>query len=169
MKNIYRIILVSITLLLTASSINGYATEKGDQGNRPSHEELQLQKIAFYSSELKLTTKEAEKFWPLYNEFWEERGKAHKTTMAAFKKIEESCNNNASDQEIKRYAQEYLDSFSKEAELPKQYFSKFLEILPVEKAAKVFLTEEKFRRMLIKQLRHGDKQHPAGKTEKGKE
>lgn len=129
----------------------------------PSPESIQMQKIAFYTAELDLTTQEAEKFWPLYNEFWDARGKARKETMDALKKLNINLEEESdiTDTEIKKLSEIYLANYEAEAELMSEYFVKFQKILPIKKAAKIFSTEEKFRRMLIKQLRHaphkGDK------------
>ncbi len=123
---------------------------------RPSMEEVQMQKIAFFTSELQLTTQEAEKFWPLYNELWDERGKARKETMDALKELKAAleAKPEKSDSEIKKLSDIYLANYAMEAELLDEYFDKFQKILPIKKAAKILYAEEKFRRMLIKQLRH---------------
>lgn len=121
-----------------------------------SPEEIQMQKIAFYSQELQLTPEEAQKFWPLYNEYWEVCGKARTRTVLALKALNEAtkAGSSTSDSEIDKLTNEYFASYKAESELPVQYFEKFKKILPVKKAARIFHTEEKFRRILIKQFRN---------------
>ena len=115
-----------------------------------------MQKIAFFTAELQLTPQEAEKFWPLYNELWNERGKARKETMEALKNLKNALESQPEkgDSEIKKLSDIYLANYAVEGELMSDYFDKFLKIIPVKKAAKILYAEEKFRRMLIKQLRH---------------
>lgn len=127
----------------------------------PTGEEIQMQKIAFFTSELQLTPQEAEKFWPLYNQLWEERGKARKETMIALHNLTQAVEAEPAkgDSEIKKLSDIYLANYAMEAELLEEYFSKFEKILPIKKAAKILYAEEKFRRMLIKQLRHRPKGH----------
>ena len=122
----------------------------------PSGEQIQMQKIAFFTSELQLTPQEAEKFWPLYNQLWEERGQARKETMVALHNLTQAVEAEPAkgDAEIKKLSDIYLANYAMESELLKDHFSKFEKILPVKKAAKILYAEEKFRRMLIKQLRH---------------
>lgn len=127
----------------------------------PSGEQIQMQKIAFFTSELQLTPQEAEKFWPLYNQLWEERGKARKETMIALHNLTQAVEADPAkgDSEIKKLSEIYLANYAMESELLKDHFSKFEKILPVKKAAKLLYAEEKFRRMLIKQLRHRPQGH----------
>lgn len=122
----------------------------------PSGEEIQMQKIAFFTSELQLTPQEAEKFWPLYNQLWEERGKARKETMVALHNLTQAVEAEPvkGDSEIKKLSEIYLANYAMESELLREHFNKFEKILPISKAAKILYAEEKFRRMLIKQLRH---------------
>lgn len=121
-----------------------------------NQDEIQMQKIAYYSQQLQLTTEEAQLFWPLYNEYWAECGKARKKTIEALRALNEATapESKATDSEIQRLAQEYFSNYRAESDLPAKYFEKFAKILPVKKAAKVFHTEEKFRRILIKQFRN---------------
>ncbi len=145
-----------LLVALVANFANLYA--QPDKHPKPDHfmEEIQMQKIAFFTSELKLTPQEAEKFWPLYNELWEERDKARKETMSALKNLKAAleAEPEKGDSEIKRLSEIYLANYAMEAELINEYFNKFQKILPIKKAAKILYAEEKFRRMLIKQLRH---------------
>ena len=125
------------------------------QTARPS-EDVQMQKIAFYTQELKLTPEEAQKFWPLYNEYWELCGKARTMTMHSLQALNNATNeeSTATEAEIDRLTNEYLANYKAESELPAKYFDKFKKILPIKKAARIYYTEEKFRRMLIKQFRN---------------
>lgn len=159
MKRIYS------TLMIVAFLLIGMATSQAavpadectiQPTHKATHEEIQMQKIAFYSQQLKLTTSEAEKFWPLYNEYWEACGNARTKTAHALKALEDATapGSNMSDSEIEALADAYFSSFKAESQLPVTYFEKFKKILPTKKAAKIFYTEEKFRRILIKQFRN---------------
>ena len=43
------------------------------QNRRVQREEIEAQKRAYFTEKLNLTVEEAEKFWPLYNEFQDKR------------------------------------------------------------------------------------------------
>ena len=162
MKNLnYKFSFIIVALLvLLSGNIQELRADGGKAGHpqpqHPSYEEIQMQKIAFFTAELQLTPQEAEKFWPLYNELWNERGKARKETMGALKNLKNALESQPEkgDSEIKKLSDIYLANYTVEGELMSDYFDKFLKIIPVKKAAKILYAEEKFRRMLIKQLRH---------------
>ncbi|MBQ8034889.1 MAG: hypothetical protein IJ267_07155 [Bacteroidales bacterium] len=162
MKNLnykFSFIIVALLVLLSGNiqELRADGVKAGHpQPQHPSYEEIQMQKIAFFTAELQLTPQEAEKFWPLYNELWNERGKARKETMEALKNLKNALESQPEkgDSEIKKLSDIYLANYTVEGELMSDYFDKFLKIIPVKKAAKILYAEEKFRRMLIKQLRH---------------
>lgn len=142
---------------LTAQETQHKSGNSGEtKGAYSTPEEIQTQKIAFFTQELQLTTQEAEKFWPLYNEYWNARGNVRKGTMNALKALNDALEATPakSDSEIKKLSEAYLANYAKDASLLNEYFTKFQTVLPIKKAAKIFNAEEKFRRILIKQLRH---------------
>ena len=155
-----------ITLIIILAAYFGNCQDvhaQNKQQAHPSTEEVQMQKIAFFTAELQLTPSEAEKFWPLYNQLWDERGKARHETMEALRNLKSALEDGSDkgDSEIKKLSDIYLANYAMEAELLEEYFNKFQKIIPIKKAAKIFYAEEKFRRMLIKQLRnhHGTQGH----------
>lgn len=128
--------------------------DQSHQTSRPSREEINAQKIAFFTQELNLTAQEAEKFWPVYNESWRERGKARHETMANLNKLNKALEDaDVSDTQIQTLSDAYIKSFKREGDIYISYFNDFKKILPLRKAVKVFSAEEKFRVILIKQLR----------------
>lgn len=134
---------------------DGKTVENLQQKKTTTPEEIQTQKIAFFTQELELTPKEAEKFWPLYNEFWDMRGQARKQTITALKELNKALKAEPakSDSEIKRLSEIYLANYVAEGELLSEYFVKIQKTIPIKKAARIFYAEEKFRHILIKQLR----------------
>ena len=127
----------------------------GKPGKFPSKEELQSQKIAFFTQELELTPEEAQKFWPVYNA-------VSKKTQAAKKQINDCLKNlhkaldaetPVSDYEIKSLMNNYFKACEEEITLQSKNFEELSKVLPVDKAAKTFSLEERFRIMLIRHLR----------------
>ncbi len=160
----FTIVALFVIALTTLSISTSYAQQKqkcNSSAKHPSGEQIQMQKIAFFTAELQLTTQEAEKFWPLYNKLWEERIRARKETMVALHKLTQAVEAEPAkgDSEIKKLSEIYLATYAMESELLKEHFSEFEKILPVKKAAKILYTEERFRRVLIKQLRHHSPSH----------
>lgn len=144
---------------LGTNTENSKSSDQEQEGHkRPSKQEIMSQKIAFFTQELSLTPQEAEKFWPVYNKSWHARGSARRATMENLEKLNEAleADTPVSDIQIQALSDAYIDSFKKEGEVFISYFNNFKKILPLRKAVKVFSAEEKFRVMLIKQLRGKD-------------
>lgn len=121
----------------------------------PSKEELQSQKIAFFTQELELTPQEAQKFWPVYNEAGKKLQAARKEINTSLKELHNALKGEepASDSEVKLLMNKYFKACEKEIDVQAEIFEEISKVLPVQKAAKTFSLEEKFRVMLIRQLR----------------
>ena len=64
MKNIQKITIISLALLLSASVFG-----QKQNNSKPNREKIKAMKVGFITEKLDLTTAEAQKFWPVYNEF----------------------------------------------------------------------------------------------------
>ena len=56
-------------ILLLLVMLGSFAGIKAQDGNDTRAEKIQALKIAFITQKLQLTTQEAEKFWPVYNQY----------------------------------------------------------------------------------------------------
>jgi hypothetical protein len=151
----------TLILLLVLSGVGHVAFAQPDDDPKQSKAEyIKAQKIAFISTELALTPEEAEKFWPIYNEYdakMDEIRKERKGYMKELKTINELSADRAYE-----LTELILNTDTKEAALRKEYLSKFAEVLDKKKAAKVFYAEEKFKRELLKEIR--DHEHDGPKS-----
>jgi hypothetical protein len=132
---------ITLALLVLGTSLGSIAQEKGEEVKRESKK---VQKIAFISTKLELTTAEAEKFWPVYNASEAEfklLKKEHKAAMGEKKKISEM-----SDTEVEKLLDTGLEIQQKELEIRKKYLVKFKEVLPIKKVAKLTRIEHEFRK-----------------------
>jgi len=108
-------------------------------------DKIRAAEIAYLAQKLDLTPDEAQKFWPVYNQYTKEveiliaernnRATAAKTTS----------NEPKADPELK-YEQRMLD-------IKNHYDKEFQKVLPSNKAGSVFRSEREFRVILIKQLK----------------
>lgn len=121
----------------------------------PTKEELQSQKIAFFTQELELTPQEAQKFWPVYNEGNKKLHAARKQINVSLKDLNNALKDEekVSDAQIKSLMNNYFKACEEEIEVQSELFEEISKVVPVEKAAKTFSLEERFRVMLIRQLR----------------
>jgi len=138
-----------ILVLLLMTSFIGLS-----QNKKPTKEEIKAQKIAFLTTELNLTEKESEKFWPIYNEYDAKmmaNRKAHRQVMKKLKKFEE-----LSEDEAYSLSEKIITLEEERAQIRKTYLVKFAKVLGKKKGAKVFYAEEKFKRELFRKIRKGN-------------
>ena len=113
------------------------------------HERVQAEKIAFLTTKMELTSEEAEKFWPLYNEMEKERGEAFSATMKAYKALQKALEQGASQKEIGALLEKYTNAIKDSRSVEAKYTPIFRKVISVEKVAKLYIGEEEFRRTQI--------------------
>jgi hypothetical protein len=116
------------------------------------YEKFKSQKIAFITEKLNLTPREAQEFWPVYNEYEKQR----MTLQQNRRSLEEKTRDekiNMTDQEIIKMTRSITATIKKEAELTETYNEKFLQILPPQKVLLLFRAEGQFRAHMFEQYR----------------
>lgn len=124
-------------------------------------ERLNAYKIAFFTRSLNLTTQEAEKFWPVYNEFQNRRTEIQQERALLNRKINQS-GMTMSDAEKTEAADNLINLDLKEANLSVEYHKKFKEILPPAKVLRLYQAENQYRQQLLNELR--DNNRPAAQN-----
>lgn len=118
--------------------------QQGTGKSREEHRaEIQSLKIAFMTQALSLTSAESERFWPVYNEYWRERGKLAHQKHTLYDKIESQV---ATQAEI----DQFVGLEQSEAALIAKYAARIAKVTSVDKAAKTFVAEDKFKGTLLR-------------------
>ncbi len=118
----------------------------------PNLERLNAYKIAFFTKRLNLTSQEAERFWPVYNEFQDKKNDIQKQRMF----IGRSFNQNPaimSDKELTEAGDKMIALQIEEANLALEYHKKFKEILPPIKVLRLYQAENQYKLQLLNELR----------------
>lgn len=144
---------VLYTVLLFFSSVPVFAQPQNDDG-KGWKDRIMSEKIAFLTTEANITPEEAQKFWPVYNQIWEERWAARRDVMESFRKLDIAIKENKGSKEISRLLDIYLAKIDIMTENDKKAAERFKQILPTEKVARIYVSEEKFRRQQIHKLHH---------------
>jgi len=121
------------TLTVLLISITGFAFAQEQQPDPKQEEKIQALEIAFISRKLDLTPDEAQKFWPIYNEYKKE---VRQVTM----------NERNNPDEIVR-EQKILD-------VRKKYSGRFVGVIGQPRMNKFFQAEREFRGVLLNQLKN---------------
>ncbi|EIA07853.1 hypothetical protein HJ01_02721 [Flavobacterium frigoris PS1] len=117
-------------------------------------EQIKALKVAFLTTELDLTTKEAEKFWPVYNTFDDKQFEIRHLKMKAYKQRmgEADLNRMTESQAVLLLTQ--MENTDEELFLLRKNYTKNLrKVLPAVKIIKLRISEEGFNRKLLHQYR----------------
>lgn len=115
-------------------------------------ERFQAQKVAFFTERMDLSSKEAEKFWPVYNDYNNRKEKLEEESRSLLRYMAKN-QHNMSDGEIKESLDKYLKNQEIIHQLMLDYHKKYLEILPPAKVVRIYTTENMYRTFLLNQLR----------------
>ncbi len=123
------------TLMIMLFSIAGAAIAQEQQPDPKDEEKIQTLEIAFISRKLNLTTDEAQKFWPVYNEYKRDM----RQVMIAQK------NNPHKD---------VIDNEQRIIDVRKKYRDRFVGVIGQPRMNKFFQAEREFRGVLLNQLKN---------------
>lgn len=152
MKRIFFIVLI-------ISVFSGLAHSQDNMADR-----VKALRAEVYTRVLNLSSEEAEKFWPVFNEYTENRENLQKQLKP------EGDLDGMSDQEVEEYVKKYFEIRQKEFDLEKELVAKLRKVLPVRKIAKLPMAEREFRESLLKRLqelrerRQEMRKNPGGKN-----
>jgi hypothetical protein len=142
MKFLYKHIIILVLTLLS-----GFVAA---QSKADKKEQIASFRVAFITKELNLSSKEAQLFWPVYNEYQDKLESLRATRRKENKKL---ALETMTDQEAEQFIDAETDFKVSEANLQKQYYNRFKQSLPLKKVALLIKAEEDFKRELLKQLK----------------
>jgi len=122
------------------------------RGQNPNMEKLNAYKIAFFTRRLNLTSQEAEKFWPVYNEFQDKRNSIQIERQALNRNFNQN-ELNMSDKEMIEAGDKHVSLQVQEAALAQEYHKKFREILSPAKVIRLYQAENQYRLQLLNELK----------------
>lgn len=147
MKTIINTLIVAALMLM--GNATAQAQEKPDENWK---ERIMSEKIAFLTMELNITPEEAQAFWPVYNVVNQELDQARAEIMKSFKELKEATEAGKSAKELSQLLDKHIQAKSRMDEIDNSTLESFKKVLPMEKIAKLYVAEEKFRRNHISKL-----------------
>jgi len=142
-------ILAALIILLTA----------GVSAQNPNRERLESYKIAFFTQRLNLTPTEAEKFWPLYNQYQEKKIKIQQERMLLNKKFNQETTT-LSDEEMTVMGDKIVELEILEAELSMTFHKHIKAVLPPAKVLRFYQAENQYKMQLLNQLQDRRQERP---------
>jgi len=123
-------------LLILLVVFGSFATGKAQDGGETRAEKIQSLKIAFITQKLQLTPDEAQKFWPVYNQY----------------------QNDVQNLQLGRKSGNVIEDEQKLLDIRKKYLSSFEKLIGPQKTNNLFNAERDFRAILIRRLQNHNQQ-----------
>lgn len=123
----------------------------------PNLEKLNNYKIGFFTKKLNLTSEEAEKFWPIYNDYQAQRNQIQLEKL----KLNRNFNQNGSslsDNQLEDIADKYVDCLVQESNLAVAFHGKLKEVLPPVKVIRYYQAENQYKVQLLNELQNARQQ-----------
>lgn len=140
-----------LPLLLFLTSFSIFA-----QGGKidEKREKIKAFKVSFLTTELELTSTEAEKFWPIYNAYDDKQYELKYLKMKTYlKQLKDENLKNLSDKEATTLLSQ-IESTDKEIyQLREKYMSNLKKVLSAKKILLLKKSEDDFNRKLLQQYR----------------
>ena len=140
-----------LSLLVLFVSFSFYAqSDKTDE----KREKIKAYKISFLTTELDLSSSEAEKFWPIYNAYDDKQFELRHDKMKTYwRKLDDNNVNSISEKEAAKLLSQ-IESTDKELYLLREkYMANLKKILSSKKILKLKKSEDDFNRKLLKQYK----------------
>ncbi len=143
---------LATTILACLFYLPATAQSKGNARQQEKKENIEAMKIAFLTKKLDLTPEEAQKFWPVYNQYTDKLQELRKKRRQDGREAKQNMDD-LSDKEIEQIIDADLAAKQKELDIQKEYNVKFKAILPIKKVAKLYAAEEQFKMVLLDKLK----------------
>ncbi|GAA0729535.1 hypothetical protein GCM10009430_39800 [Aquimarina litoralis] len=137
-----------LLLCLVIFTVNFSFGQRGPRGK------VKALKIAYITEQLDLSTKEAQQFWPIYNEHEEAMENLKRNERKSIRAIKEANGlENISEQEAEDFLTNYVSTEEKKFLARKQLIKNLSNVIPNKKILKLVKAEMDFNKRLLKQLR----------------
>lgn len=141
---------ILLTTLLLFVSFAGFTQDEPSK-----KEQIKALKTAFITTELELTSAEAEKFWPIYNAFEEKQFELRHEKIRSYQNRLEKDLSTISEKEAAQMLAKIEATEDELHQLRKKFNSDIKDVLSAKKIIKLRKAEENFHRKLLKQYRGG--------------
>ena len=134
-------------MILSMTALFALTTVMAQPGERK--EKLEALKRQYITTELELTVAEAEKFWPVFNEFETARKALRKSVKEA---SEKALAPTATKETVIESAETNARKKKEEADLELKFVKDVLPIVGPQRTARLFELDEEFKRRLLEEM-----------------
>jgi hypothetical protein len=138
-------ILITLLVVFVSGSLNTKAQ------NLNNIERLNAYKIAFFTKRLNLSSREAEKFWPVYNEYQKQKNLIQADRASIIKNFNQN-ESTMNDNQITESGDKLVATMVQESSLAVTLHKKLKEVLPPVKVVRFYQVENQYKAQLLKEL-----------------
>lgn len=151
--------IVKTSALLTVLLICGlslFAQNRNGQGRgtQEQREQIEIHKIAYLTDKLDLTSSEAEKFWPIYNDNRDKMNEERKEFKSTFSKNQDT-EGELSEEEASVIIKSLVEHEQRMLDIRKSYFNDLNKALTPQKIVKLIKAEKGFREEMVRRVSKG--------------
>lgn len=120
-----------------------------------SRERMKAYKVAYLTEKLNLTSKEAEKFWPIYNNHEETVHKLKRQERKQLKALRETDNglDGLSDQQAGEFLNNHIENQEKKSKSRKKLITDLKQIISNKKIITLIKAEADFNKRILERMR----------------
>ena len=115
------------------------------QNGERIQERIRAQRVAVYTDVLDLSAEEAQVFWPVYNQYLDEREAIQKEQKSLKKGV-------LSDTEAEAKIKKHIELQQRELDLEKDLVQKLRKVISVQKIAQIPEAERQFRQSILERV-----------------
>ena len=146
MLRLFSLAALLLVLVPAAHAQSGGGFDGGRKGQRLG--QLENAKIAFITNRVSLTQEQAQKFWPLYNEFSARRRELNRSGRLLRRDVTDGM----TDQQIRENFNQAFTMRQQELNLEKDYFDKFQKVIALRQVVQLCQAERDFTKEVIKRV-----------------
>ena len=119
--------------------------------HRAAGEQIQVERIAYFTERIGLTSEEAQAFWPVYNELDKKRSALFEEKAALLQTFINGTSN-LNDRQLNEQLNRLANINQQEGALHGEYDAKFRKVLPAQKVMNLYVAEMGFRNYLLQTI-----------------
>ena len=116
-------------------------------------ENLNAYKVGFFTKKLNLTSQEAEKFWPIYNDYQTQKNKIQLERISIIRNFNQS-ESSLTDAQLSEMGDKLVDGITQESSLAVSFHKKLKDALPPAKVIRFYQAENQYKAQLLNELQN---------------
>jgi hypothetical protein len=123
----------------------------------PNLEKFSAYKVGFFTKKMNLSSEEAEKFWPVYNDYQKQKNLIMREKIMIIRDFNQN-ESILSEGQLTEMGDRLIKYISDESSLAIAFHKKIREILPPAKVIKYYQAENQYKIQLLKELQENRQQ-----------